>query len=114
MSVTSRLRILPDSVAFTDAVLRDLIVIRGMADGRRIFGQLQTAGVVLTVEKPDPPVRPRNAWTRWASGETRFEKQMVIAYDPADWSPTVGPQGVSSYEVMIKCLHHAVGMLETN
>jgi hypothetical protein len=83
--VEARLRVKPANPRFTDAVLADLIAIRRTATGRALFRRLRSACRLVTIEKPDPPIDPPNAWTRWRGPAGRGAMEMVIVYDPADW-----------------------------
>lgn len=113
MSGPPRLRIRPASAAFTDAVLADLTGIRTMPAGRALFAQLRAAGVSLTIEPPDPPTQPPNAWTRWADAPSRLGKEIVIAYDPADWPSATESNPSSSLEVLLGRLQDAAAMAQS-
>jgi len=113
MNGTPRLRIRPDGVKFTDAVLADLIGIRSTAAGRALFGRLRAAEVSLTIEKPDAPTEPPNAWTRWADAPSRLGKEIVIAYDPADWPLAADPAGLTSTDVLLGRLSDAADWVAT-
>jgi hypothetical protein len=86
----SRLRIKPANPAYTDAVLAALAKIKSNAEGRVVFRRLRDAGSVVTIEPPDPPTDPPNAWTRWRDPPGRIEKELVIAFNPADWPARPG------------------------
>jgi hypothetical protein len=97
---TSRLRVKPVDARFTDAVLVDLLTMRRTATGRALFRRLRNACRVVTIEKPDPPIDPPNAWTRWRDPQTRNATEMVIVYDPANW-PNSAPRGAPPSDAVL-------------
>jgi hypothetical protein len=80
-----RLRITRASPLFTDSVLADIDRIRRTMAGANLFRALCDAGRSVTVEQPDPPTDPPNAWTRLPNCNDRGSTDIVIAYDPIDW-----------------------------
>jgi len=87
---TSKLRIMPDSPAYTDAVLAALAKIKGTPAGRAVFRRLRDAGRVVTIEPPDQSTDPPNAWTKWRDPPGRVADELVIAFNPADWPAKTG------------------------
>lgn len=109
---TSRLRVKPVDPQFTDAVLRDLLTIRRTPAGRALFRRLRHACRVVTIEKPNPPVDPPNAWTQSRDPATRASIEMVVVYDPADWPARAPHSALSSDAVLFGRLLDAAAMAE--
>jgi len=104
-----RLRVKPANPAFTDAVLADVLRISKTSAGRALFRRVRDAGRVVTVERPEPPTEPPNAWTLPRDPDDRSATEMVIVYDPADW-PVPAPLGsLPSDVVLFGRLEDAVG-----
>lgn len=105
----ARLRIKPANPVFTDSVLADLRRISETATGRALFRRVRDAGRTVTIEKPDPPTDPPNAWTLPRSlGNPSTE--IVIAYDPADWPSPARLGSLPSDVVLFGRLEDAVAM----
>ncbi len=105
----SRLRVKPAGPAFTHAVFADLTAIRETASGRAVFRRLRDAGVIVTIERPDPPTEPPNAWTRPREiGVTGSE--IVIVYDPANWPSACQPNSGSSDIILFGRLDDAAAI----
>ena len=96
---TSRLRIKPAGHHFTDRVLADLMKIQRLPAGRATFRRLRDAGAVITIEKPHPAASPPNAWTKPAGS-----KNIVIAYDPAEWPCAALPDSPASDIILLRLL----------
>lgn len=106
----ARLRIAQANHQYTDAVLADIDRIRRTAAGANLFRALCDAGRGVTVERPDPPTEPPNAWTRLSrdSGDT----DIVIAYDPIDWPSPHRFGALPSDAVLFGRLQDALTMTE--
>lgn len=106
----SRLRIKPETPAYTDAVLVALGKIKGTEAGRAVFRRLLDTRRVVTIEPPAPPTDPPNAWTKWRDPPGKIEGEIVIAFDPADWPARQG--GMQSDVVLFGRLADAAAMAE--
>jgi hypothetical protein len=95
---TPQLRVNPADPRFADAVLADIRRIRATSSGRALFRRLLESGCTVTIDKPQPPTNPPNAWTRLATPDRRDD--VVIAYDPADW-PEPGALGAPPGDVVL-------------
>lgn len=84
---TPQLRLNPADPRFADAVMADIGRLRATAAGRALFRRLLEAGSSVTIDKPQPPTRPPNAWTQLMNPEQR-RGDTAILYDPADWPPS--------------------------
>ena len=87
----ARLRIDLATPVFTDSVLSDLDGIRRTAAGRALFRRLRDLGRTVTIEKPDPPTDPPNAWTLPRDHGSGRSAEIVIVYDPANWPNPAWP-----------------------
>ena len=63
----------------------------------------------MTIDKPQPPTNPPNAWTRLADPD-RQRGDTVIAYDPADWPEPASLGVLPSDAVLFGCLLDALAM----
>jgi hypothetical protein len=108
----SRLRVKPVDPHFTDAVLRDLLTIRRTSAGRALFRRLREVCRVVTIEKPNPPVDPPNAWTQSRDPTRRGAIEMVVVYDPADWPAKAPHSALPSDAVLFGRLLDAAAMAE--
>ena len=89
---TPRLRFNPVDPTFANAVLADIGRIRATPAGRALFRRLLELGASVTIDKPQPPTDPPNAWTRLATADA--QRNTVIAYDPANWRSPALPSDV--------------------
>lgn len=105
-----RLRVMPANPRFIDAVLADLLAIRQTATGRAVFRRLRNAGRVVTIEQPNPPTDPPNAWTWLRSPHSRGKAEIVIVYDPADWPNHASRCLLTSDAILFGRLLDAVGV----
>lgn len=96
---TPQLRLNPADPMFADAVLADINRIRASPAGRALFRRLLDVGSSVTIDKPQPPTNPPNAWTQ-LSNPDRQGGDAVIAYDPADW-PEPAALGVLPSDVVL-------------
>jgi hypothetical protein len=120
-----RLRLNPADPRFADAVLADIHRIGKSPAGQALFRRLLDVGTSVTIDKPQPPTSPPNAWTRLADpdrqGGEAPERQRgdapdrqggdaVIAYDPADWPEPAALGVLPSDAVLFGCLLDALAM----
>ncbi len=108
----SRLRVKPADPGFVDAVMADLLAIRAAPCGRALFRRLRDTCEIVTIEKPDPPVDPPNAWTRLRDPANRSAREVVIVYDPADWANPALLAALPSDAVLFGRLADAAAMAE--
>jgi hypothetical protein len=106
--VAARLRIKPVSPAFADAVLSDLLRMRETSTGRALFNRVRTAGRLVTIEKPNPPTDPPNAWSCLRHSEDTGAAEIVIVYDPGDWPNPAMPHPLPSDAVLFAVLEDAL------
>ena len=111
--VAARLRIKPVSPAFADAVLSDLLRMRETPIGRALFDRVRIAGRLVTIEKPDPPTDPPNAWSWLRHSEDTGTAEIVIVYDPDDWPNPAMPHPLPSDAVLFAVLEDAIAALES-
>jgi hypothetical protein len=90
---TPQLRFNPADPTFANAVLADIGRIRATQAGRALFRRLLELGASVTIDKPQPPTDPPNAWTRLANADAQGGDS-VIAYDPANWRSPALPSDV--------------------
>ena len=112
-----RLRLNPADPRFADAVLADIHRIRKSPAGQALFRRLLDAGTSVTIDKPQPPTNPPNAWTRLADPDRqggdapdRQQGDAVIAYDPADWPEPAALGVLPSDAVLFGCLLDALAL----
>jgi hypothetical protein len=103
------LRLNPADPKFADAVLADINRISASPAGQALFRRLLEVGCSVTIDKPQPPTNPPNAWTRLANPDRR-NGDTVIAYDPADWPERAGLGALPSDVVLFGRLLDAIAM----
>ncbi len=106
-NVAARLRIKPVSPAFADAVLSDLFRMRETSTGRALFNRVRLAGRIVTIEKPDPPTDPPNAWSYPRQSDDTGAPEIVIVYDPDDWPNPAIPHPLPGDAVLFALLEDA-------
>ena len=106
----ARLRVSPADPAFADAVLLDVLRIRRTAAGRSLFSRLRAAKRVITIEKPNRPTDPPNAWTQPRLPDSPSGTEIVIAYNPADWPSPAWPGSPPSDAILFARLEDAVAI----
>jgi hypothetical protein len=99
MGSEARLRINPTNPVFTDKVLSDVHRIRRTNAGRALFRRLRDAGRVITIERPEQPTDPPNAWTMLRDG-LGIRGELVVVYDPSDW-PNNGWSGCPPSDIVL-------------
>jgi hypothetical protein len=111
--VAARLRIKPVSPAFADAVLSDLLRMRETSTGRALFNRVRSAGRLVTIEKPDPPTDPPNAWSCLRQLDGAGTPEIVVVYDPADWPNPAMPRPLPGDAVLFALLEDALADRES-
>jgi hypothetical protein len=104
-----QLRLNPADPRFADAVLADIHRIGKSPAGQALFRRLIDAGTNVTIDKPQPPTIPPNAWTRLVDA-ARQQGDTVIAYDPADWPEPAALGVFPSDAVLFGCLLDALAL----